>query len=50
MMPEELEKSIAELRSQPLLVVCRTSREREQAMSLRECVEIGDTFVHVAAR
>lgn len=45
----ELEQRIAELRSRPLLVVCRTARGREEAMSLQECAETGSTFVHVAA-
>lgn len=46
---EELERRIAELRSRPLLLVCRTSRGKEQTMSLRECVKTGSTFLHIAA-
>ncbi len=46
---EELERRIAELRSRPLLLVCRTSRGKEQTMSLRECVKSGSTFLHIAA-
>lgn len=45
----ELEQRIAALRSRPLMLVCRTSRGKEQTMSLQECVETGSTYIHVAA-
>lgn len=33
----ELEKSIAELRSRPLLLVCRDGKGRQKIMGLEEC-------------
>ena len=45
----ELERQIRSLRSRPLLVVCKTSKGKECGMSLRECVETGSAFLHVAA-
>lgn len=34
---EELEKAIAELRSHPLLLVCRDRKGRQKVMTLEEC-------------
>ena len=44
----ELEKSIAELRSRSLLLVCRTPKGREKVMTLEECRRTGSTYIHVA--
>lgn len=38
---ERLEKSIAELRSRPLLLLCRTRRDKEKIMTLEECRRTG---------
>ena len=46
---EELEQKIAQLRSQPLLLVCRTPKGREQVMSLEECRRTGSIYIHVVA-
>lgn len=46
---QELEREIHALRLRPLLVVCKTSKGKECCMSLRECVETGSAFLHVAA-
>ena len=46
---EELEKQVEKLRTGPLLLVCRTPAGKEKAMSIRECMETGSRFLHVAA-
>lgn len=46
---EELEKQVEKLRAGPLLLVCRTPAGNEKAMSVRECMETGSRFLHVAA-
>ena len=45
----ELEKSIAELRSRPLLLVCRDWKGRERIMTLEECRRTGSVYIHIAA-
>lgn len=44
----ELEQRIAELRSTPLLLVCRDRKGREKVMTLAECRRTGSIFIHVA--
>lgn len=46
---EELEKQIEKLRTGPLLLICRTPAGKEKTMSIRECLESGSRFLHVAA-
>lgn len=46
---EELEEQVAELRSRPLMVLCRTASGREWIMTIRECVDTRSTYIHVAA-
>ena len=45
---KELEEQIQQLRTGPLLLICRTPAGKEQAMSVRECIETGSRFLHVA--
>lgn len=45
---EELEQRIMELRSRPLLLVCRARNGKERLMSVRECAETGSAYLHVA--
>ena len=45
---EELENHVEKLRTGPLLLICRTPAGKEKAMSLRECMETGSRFLHVA--
>lgn len=45
---EELEKQIEKLRTGLLLLICRTPAGKEKTMSLRECMETGSRFLHVA--
>lgn len=45
----ELERQIAVLREAPLLLMCRTPSGITQRMSVRECVETGSAFIHIAA-
>ncbi len=45
----ELEQRIAELRSRPLLLVCRDRKGREKVMTLAECRRTGSFFLHIAA-
>lgn len=45
----ELEQRVAELRSRPLLLVCRDRKGREKVMTLEECRRTGSAFIHVAA-
>ena len=49
MTQEELDKYIAELRSRPLLLVCRDRKGREGIMTLEECRRTGSIFLHIAA-
>lgn len=46
---EELEQRIMELRSHPLLLVCRARNGKERLMSVKECAETGSAYIHVAA-
>lgn len=46
---EELEDQVEKLRTRPLLLVCRTPAGKDMAMSIRECMETGSRFLHVAA-
>lgn len=45
---EELEKAIAEMRSRPLLLVCRDRKDREKVMTPEECRRTGSIFLHIA--
>ena len=45
----ELEQRISELRSRPLLLVCRDRKGRERIMTPAECCQTGSVFLHVAA-
>lgn len=46
---EELERRIAELRSRPLLLVCRDRKGRERIMTLEECRRTSSVYIHIAA-
>lgn len=48
MTAEELEDQVKKLRTGPLLLVCRTPAGMEKAMSIRECMETGSRFLHIA--
>ena len=45
----ELERRIAELRSRPLLLVCRDGKGRERIMTLEECRRNGSVYIHIVA-
>jgi len=45
----ELENRIAELRSRPLLLVCRDAKGRMKVMTPEECRRTGSSYIHVAA-
>ena len=45
----ELEQRVMELRSRPLVLVCRTPKGKEQVMSVRECMTTGSVYVHIVA-
>lgn len=44
----ELENRVAEIRGRPLQLVCITQAGRMRTMTIRECVEAGARFIHVA--
>ena len=44
---EKLEKTIAELRSRPLRLLCRTRRGKEQIMTPAECRRTGSSYIYV---
>ena len=46
---EEMEQRIMELRSRPLLLVCRDRKGREKIMSPEECRRTGSVYIHIAA-
>ena len=43
----ELERCIKELRSRPLLLLCRTPQGREQVMTVAECVASGAVYIRL---
>ena len=45
----ELEQRVMELRSRPLVLLCRTPKGKEQVMSVRECMATGSVYIHIAA-
>lgn len=45
---KELEEKINELRSRPLVILCRTPDGEEREMDVQECVETGSVFIHIA--
>ena len=45
----ELERKIAQLRSQPLQLLCRTPKGREKVMTPEECRRTGSTYLHVVS-
>ncbi len=45
----ELEQRVAELRSHPLLLICRTPKGKEKVMTVAECRRTGSRYVHIAA-
>lgn len=45
----ELEKRIAEIRSKPLMVVCKTCSGFTSVMSVQDCIKTGSQFIHIAA-
>lgn len=46
---DTLEQQVAELRSRPLLILCRTPKGKEQVMTLEECRQTGSRYIHLAA-
>ena len=46
---EEMEQRIMELRSRPLLLVCRDRKGRQKIMSPEECRRTGSIFLHIAS-
>lgn len=46
---EELEQRIAELRSRPLLLLCRTPKGKEKVMTVAECAETGAVYIRLVA-
>lgn len=44
---KELERKIEVLRSEPLVLLCRTPAGKEQVMTMQRCKETGSTFIHV---
>lgn len=49
MKTEELEQRIAELRSRPLLLICRDPKGRDRIMTPEECRRTGSCYIHIAA-
>lgn len=45
----ELEQRVMELRSRPLVLLCRTPNGKEKPMSVKECAATGSVYVHVVA-
>lgn len=45
----ELEQRVIELRSRPLVLLCRTLNGKEKPMSVRECVATGSVYIHITA-
>lgn len=45
----ELERQIALLHAHPLALLCRTPKGKERVMTVRECVDTGSVYIHIAA-
>lgn len=45
----EIEQQVKILRERPLRIVCQTPMGQVRSMSVRECVETGSSFLHIAA-
>lgn len=45
----ELEQRVMELRSRPLVLLCRDPKGKEQVMSVRECMATGSVYIHITA-
>lgn len=45
---QRLEQLSEQLLVRPLVLICRTPKGKEQAMSIRECRETGSRYIHVA--
>lgn len=45
----EIERQVKILRERPLRIVCQTPKGQVRSMSVRECVETGSSFLHIAA-
>lgn len=46
---KELERRITELRSRPLVLLCRTPKGKEKPMSVKECVATGSVYIRITA-
>lgn len=46
---EQLESEIEQIRTRPLLLVCRTQKGREQVMTPEECRRTNSVYIHIAA-
>lgn len=46
---DELNMQIAELRSRPLLLLCRTPKGREKIMTAEECATSGAVYIRIVA-
>lgn len=46
---DKLEQQVAELRSRPLMVLCKTPDGKEKVMCLEERHRTGSRYIHVAA-
>lgn len=44
---DELERKITEIRSKPMLLVCRTPSGKTRRLTIRQCWDAGARFVHV---
>ncbi len=47
MTQEELERKIAQIRTRPLVLLCRTPDGQEKEMNVQECMETGSAFIHI---
>ncbi len=47
MTPEALERRIAELQTQPLVLLCKARDGKVRSMSVSECLESGSSYIHL---
>ena len=49
MLPEELERKIAELHARPLKVFCQRQDGSTAIMTVHDCIQTGSSYISIAA-
>ena len=49
MLPDELERKVAELHAKPLKVFCQWPDGRTEIMTVHDCIQTGSSYISIAA-